>query len=142
MIQMLALKISKHTYPIAAGFLNAGFLAVPEADTYGCVVVINQIQAPEAKPISGARPRVMYSGTGSRRRNFDERTITFENSWYDEETFNAEFTIDTTSDGSPGFWEITRKPEAEIKKYYSEIYPEDQQTRCQCEGQCEYCHGR
>lgn len=136
MLKMLALKIDKDTYPIAAGFLGGGFLAIPEADTYGGVVVINQIVAPVARPVNG-RGRVLYAG-GSRRHR-EDRSITFENTWYEEETFNAEYIVNTTSSAAPSFWEISRKPEAEIQKYYQGKV-RDFSESCPCEGNCEYCH--
>jgi hypothetical protein len=139
MLQTLALKIDKHTYPIAAALLNGGFLAIPEKDTYGNVVVINQIIAPQPNLITAGgrrRPHISYGPI----RHLDSRSITFENSWYEEETFNAEYTVDTTSNGAPGFWVVSRKPEAEIQKFYKEKLRQEGGNACACDGQCEYCH--
>jgi hypothetical protein len=141
MIQMLALQIDQTTYPIAAGFLGGGFLAVPEKDTYGGIVVINQIIAPTVRPVGARNPRIMYSGGGRRYR--DERSITFENTWFERETFDAEFNVEGTTGGVISFWEIARKPEAEIQEYYSKKTKElgGHQAECRCGGECDYCHG-
>lgn len=142
MLQMLALEINEKTYPIAAGFLGGGFIAVPEKDTYGGIVVINQILAPMSRPVSGGRPRPMFVG-GSRRYR-DDRSISFENTWFERETFDAEYNVEGTTGGVISFWDITRKPEEEIQKYYATKAREagySDASVCQCGGECECCHG-
>lgn len=140
MIQMLALEITEKTYPIAAGFLGGGFLAVPEKDTYGCVVIINEIVTPVARPKGSQGPRIMYGGP---RRYRDDRSISFENTWFERETFDAEYDVNGTTGGVISFWDITRKSEEEIQKYYAEKTKETgtHQGVCRCGGECDYCHG-
>lgn len=140
MLKMLALEINQTTYPIAAGFLGGGFLAVPEIDTYGCYVVINEIVAPTARPVNGRGPRLIRSS--SPRRYREDRSITFENTWYEKETFEVEYSVGRPIVSYSPFLEVVRKSEEDIRKYYQEkgLGHGDHRTNCACEGQCEFCH--
>jgi hypothetical protein len=130
MLQMLALKINKHTYPIAAALLPGDFLLVPEDQTYDCVVVLNKPVGHAPEPISTKTHKLRMNTMYGRGRRLPDRVIGFENVWYDEETFNAEFEVNTTSNGAPGFWEVTPKPQPPI------VFHEG----CHCGGDCDYCH--
>lgn len=123
MIQTKALVINEKTYPIAVALLKGGFLTVPEEETYGCVVVINQIVGQYDKPVSGpgAARRVRYGAQGRLsypgRRIGEDRSITFENVWYDEETFNAEWAMLDEQEPTGSFWNVKRKPEPDYSAY-------------------------
>jgi hypothetical protein len=145
MLQMKALVINENTYPIAAALLKGGFLTVPEEETYGCIVVINQVvsQFGETRqPItgSGAARRARFLPVRTRYAGSD-RAISFENSWYDKETFEAEFTSEFLDKQwtENEFWNVKRKPEPTYEHKTRDFDEVDDE--CEIGSDCRRDHG-
>lgn len=137
MLQIKALVINEANYPIAAALLPSEFLLVPEKDTYGCIVVINQPIGHAPGPISGRGSARRDRLGGGRmpyapRRAPEGRSITFDNSWFDEETFHAEWAI-TEDWATDRFINVERRPMDDKNQKNIEG---DGGCSCQCEAAC------
>lgn len=133
MLKMFALEINKKNYFIAAALLDGGFLTVPKKDTYGTIVVINQIIGSSAGPVRNATGRRTRFGRAMAPYHVIRggRTLMFENVWYDRAVFDAEFDYNTHDLYTGDFVEIARKPEPEVKA--SDL---EEVEDCECEPRC------